>query len=267
MSVFSWPRAVSWLGLGFLCMACLSTWAEENKNANTVEAIRKALDQPITVDFGGTSLEDVIQHLREKTKIHFVLDQIAAQSGDVMVNPNPNAANVVLKSNGKKVRQALQQVLNPYNLTYVILGDSVLITTDELAVQRQMRQRVTVNVDEVALNKALRELARTHGVSLIIDPRVAKEAQGKVSLQLEDTTLETGVRLLAEFGGLKAVRVGNVLLVTTEEKAEKLRREEMANMGRDGLPVPLIDRVMPGGGGPAPPGVVLPQPPPPPEKK
>lgn len=265
MSVFSWLRAVSLLGLGFFCMACLSTRADEAKNANTVEAIRKALDQPITVDFAGTTLEDVVQHLKEKTKVNFILDQIAAQGGDVMVNPN--AANFVLKSNGKKVRQALQQVLSPYHLTYVILGDSVLITTDEMAVQRQMRQRVTVDVDEVALNKALRELARTHGVSLIIDPRVAKEAQGKVSLQLEDTTLETGVRLLAEFGGLKAVRVGNVLLVTTEEKAEKLRREEIANMGRDGPPVQFIDRVMPGGPGGGVPPLVVPPPPAPPEKK
>jgi hypothetical protein len=44
-----------------------------------------------------------------------------------------------------------------------------------------------------------------------------------VTLQLEDVPLETAVRLLADLAGLKPVRLDNVLFVTTEERADKLR--------------------------------------------
>ena len=44
-----------------------------------------------------------------------------------------------------------------------------------------------------------------------------------MTLQLEDVPLETAVRLLARLAGLKPVRLDNVLFVTTEERADKLR--------------------------------------------
>ncbi len=44
------------------------------------------------------------------------------------------------------------------------------------------------------------------------------------------------MRLLAEMAGLKAVRMDNVMVITTEERAEKLRKEE-----KDLLPSPLDD--------------------------
>lgn len=265
------PRRVAWLGL-ILAWAVLAipVRADDHKSPNPVDAIRKALAQPIALDYSSASLEDIVGHLKERTKINLVIDQMVLQSGTVDFNPNGNM--IQLKTAGSKVRQALQQLLNPYNLTYVIVGESVLITTEEMAAHRQMRQRVSVDFDGVPVHKALRDLARAHGVSLVIDPRVSKEAQAKVSLQLEDAPLETSVRLLAEFGNLKVVRLGNVLLVTTEEKAEKLRREESFNASdARGNPLPVIERVIGGlGAGPAGgiiPGPGAPPPPLPPEKK
>ena len=46
-----------------------------------------------------------------------------------------------------------------------------------------------------------------------------------MSLQLDDVPLETAVRLLAENAGLKPVRIGNVVLVTTKAHATELRNE------------------------------------------
>ncbi|MBI3821791.1 MAG: hypothetical protein HY289_03820, partial [Planctomycetes bacterium] len=63
-------------------------------------------------------------------------------------------------------------------------------------------------------------------VNLVIDPFVAQKAKANVTLQLEDATLETTVRLLAELAEVKSVRLGNVLFITTEEKAKKIRKEE-----------------------------------------
>src|SRR5262249_37880748 len=154
--------------------------------------------------------QDAIGHLKEKAKINIVLDLFTIQQMGALLDENGNPLSIQLKLEKGKVRKALQQLLQPYNLSYVILGDTVLITTEEMGVHRQMRQRSNVDVDQVPLETALRKLARAHAISLVIDPKVKKEAQTLVSLQLDDATVETAVRLLAELGELKSVRLGNV---------------------------------------------------------
>ncbi len=76
------------------------------------------------------------------------------------------------------------------------------------------------------LANALKDLARNHAVNIILDPRVSSEADARVTLQLEDVGLETTVRLLTEIANLKAIRMGSVLFITTEARADKMRREE-----------------------------------------
>jgi type II secretory pathway component GspD/PulD (secretin) len=216
------------LALGFSGAATPALRAGgKEKDAGTptpAEAVRKALDQKVTLDYNTQSLQDAIEHLRQKTKINFVLDSLVLQQMGIGIDggqPTP----VLLKVTNGKVRQAVQGMLNAYHLTYVILGDSVLITTEEMAHLRQMRQRVSLDLDAAPLAGALKRLSRETGANLIIDPAAAKQAQAGVTLQLDDTSLETAVRLLTEMGGLKSVRIGNVLFVTTEDRAAKLRKE------------------------------------------
>lgn len=196
------------------------------KEPSPAEKIRKILDQPMTLDFSSGSLHEVVAHLKEKTRINFVLDLFAVQQQGLEDNNMPPVTLNLKSDRTGKLRTSLQRMLNACNLSYVILEDSVLITTDELGLNRQLRQRVSVNLADAPLSAALKELARTTGVNLIIDPRLGKEVDVKVSLEVDNATLETTVRLLAEIGNLKAVRVGNVLFVTNESRADKLRREE-----------------------------------------
>jgi len=66
------------------------------------------------------------------------------------------------------------------------------------------------------------------------------------------------LRLIAELIDLKAVRIGNVILVTDATRAERIRREEHdVRQGGVGMPM-IIDQVIRGGGN-AVPGVALPQ--------
>src|SRR5438309_2064829 len=60
-------------------------------------------------------------------------------------------------------------------------------------------------------------------LNVVVDPRLKDKADAKVTLKLDDVPLETAVRLLAEVAELRAVRMNNVLFVTTPERAEKLR--------------------------------------------
>src|SRR5262249_30314874 len=156
-------------------------------------------------------------------------DVFVVQQMTVLVDENGQPMQIHLKLDKGTGRQGLQKLLQPFNLTYVVLGDTLLVTTEEMGLQRQMRQRTSVAVDNSSVEGALKKIARAHGINLVIDPKIAKEAQAPVTLNLEDATLETAVRLLAEMGGLKSVRMGNVLFVTDAAKAEKLRQEDKHN--------------------------------------
>src|SRR5262249_5715156 len=137
----------------------------------------------------------------------------------------PNEMNVDFKAKNIKLRSALRNLLAQYNLAFGVVGDSLLVSTEEQIIYRQLKHRISVDVDEIPLSKALKQLAQSHGVNVVIDPRTlkTKTADSPVSLQVDDVPFETAVRLMAEMAGLRPVRMGNVLFVTTEERAEKLK--------------------------------------------
>jgi type II secretory pathway component GspD/PulD (secretin) len=208
--------------------------AQAQGRTKDAAAIRKALDEKVTLDYNAQSLQDALDHLSQKTKIKFVLDNNAMMNGMMMpgfgpggVPPGPGGfpgMQLSLKSDNGKLRTALSNMLAPLHLSYFILSDTVLIS-EEFGWQRQMRQRVSVDVKDLSLSDALRKLADETGVNLVIDTRQNDKARTKISLQLDDTTVETAMRLLSDLADLSAVRVGNVMLVTTESRAEKFRKE------------------------------------------
>jgi hypothetical protein len=165
-------------------------------------------------------LTEVIRLLHDQTHLNYVLDRLTIQQ--LGINPEEAPVTTRLKM---KAGNGLRQALGHYNLSYVIIGDMVLITSEEMAIQRQMRQRVSVKFENLQLNAALRQLARETATNLVIDGRVAKKALTPVTLTLNDAPLETVVQLLANMTGLKPVRVGNVLYVTTKANAAELRAD------------------------------------------
>jgi hypothetical protein len=212
-----------------LALACSATLApaapvgeSRPKNDSPAERVRKALDQVTDVKIENQSLELAISQLRDAHKINFVLDRVAVSTmGIDPMNGNP----ITLEQSNVKLRTALRSLLGPLHLTYVIIGETVVITTEEAAVARQLRQRVSVDLDKTQLTLALKQLAHETATNLLVDPRASKEAQTAITLQLDDVPLETAVRLMAEMASLKAVRLGNVLMVTTKANAAELRAE------------------------------------------
>src|SRR5262249_2023277 len=155
---------------------------------------------------------------------------------------------VNLKLTGVKTRTALRTLLAQYNLGFAVLGDTVVVTTEDLALQRQMRQRVTVDADKVTMAQALKQLSRDTGTNLLLDSSVTKEAQVQVSLQLEDVPLETAVRLLSAMAGLKTVRIGNVMFVTNKETADEMRQDpDLVPPPPTPQPVNPREMIVPGG--------------------
>lgn len=217
---------------------------EKPRGESPAEKLRKALDQTVDLDFASQPLGTAIDQLREQTKINFTFDQtmIALMGIDPSTTPG-----ITVKLSKVKVRAALRTILNQANLAYAQIGDTILISTEEMAVYRQLKQRVSVDLDAVKFDAALKQLSRETGTTLLIDPRSGKDAQTSITLQLDDVPLETAVRLMAEMAGLKPVRMGNVLLVTTKAAAAELRAEPELVPAPKGLNG-YEDLIVPGGG-------------------
>jgi type II secretory pathway component GspD/PulD (secretin) len=197
----------------------------EAKPPSAVAKVRKALDEPMTLEVTDQPLSAALNKIRDHTKVNFVVDRFTIQQTGI--DPEQTPITVHLKD--VKARSCLRAMLTPYNLGYAIIGDTVLISTDDMVMHRQVHQRVNVDLDNVDFADALKQVARDTATSILLDPRVAKDVDGKVTLQLEDVPLETAVRLMAETAGLKPVRVGNVLFVTSKSRAVEMRNDAAAN--------------------------------------
>jgi hypothetical protein len=239
--------ALAWGFGAFGAVAAPVAPADKNKPVSAADKLRHELDQVITLEITDQPLNLAVNQLREQTHINFVLDKFTLQQMGI----DPEMLPVSVKLKDVKLRSALRTVFSPYNLSYAIIGDTVLISTDEMTIYRQLRQRVNVDLESVEFATGVKQLARETATNLVIDPRVAKEAQGKITLQIEDVPLDTAVRLMSEMVGLKPVKVGNTLFICSKTTARDLREEEPTPMpgmpgGPGGPPVP---GVLPGMGG------------------
>ena len=202
---------------------------------NPVEKAREALDRAVTLRIDRLSLAAAVAQLRDKAKLNIAIDDPSIQQLGFTAEQPP--APVQLDVKDVKARAALRKMLDPYGLTFVVVGDAVVVTTEDAAAARQLSQRVSVHLDKVQLAAALKQLGRDTGVNLALDPRAEKEASAQVSLDVEDVPLETAVRLLAEMAGLQPVRAANILFVTRKEVAAEMRADpDLAGSPQGGVP-------------------------------
>jgi hypothetical protein len=255
----------------------------EKPKASPAEKIRAELDQTISIEIADQPLDKALDQLRDQTKLNIVLDRMTVQQFcQQMGFQGPEQMPVNLKLKDVKVKSALRSILAQANLGYAIVGDTVFVSTEPMAMYKQLQQRVSLDCEKEELGAALKKLGRETATNLVVDPRAAKEAKVEVSLQMEDVPLETAVRLLSEMAGLKPVRVGNVLFVTAKATANEMRADPELVQPMQGRPG--MDFILPGqpgiqfnpgiigpGGGPVAPGVpaigTVPVNPPPTEDK
>jgi type II secretory pathway component GspD/PulD (secretin) len=182
--------------------------------------VRERLAAPVSLNLRGQSLRAAVDALREAAKVDIVLDSVAIQQLGITPEQPVN-----LDAKDVPARVVLRRLADQYGLDFAVAGGSVVVSTEEGAAARQLRQRVDVDFDRVELAAALKKLSADVGVNLALDPRAEKEAATKVSLHAEDIPLEAAVRLLSEMAGLKPARVGNVLFVTSKAAAAQMRQE------------------------------------------
>jgi hypothetical protein len=188
---------------------------------SSAHRLRKELQRTISIELDKEPLPLAIAQLQEQTHIPFVLDRMTLAQNNI----DPDEVVVNLKLQDTKVHSVLRAILMPHNLAYAILGDTILISQEDVVAVRQMRQRVNISFDKTPVAQALKQLAQDTATNLVLDPRVAKNGTAPVTLELEDVALETAVRLMAEVVDLHPVRVGNTLFITSKTNAAEMRKD------------------------------------------
>jgi hypothetical protein len=224
-----WTLAVVALSLcpalGLAAPAGPAAPAQDN-TLSPVERLHQALEKPISIKFDNMTLAAAIDALRKQTNIKIILDsQTIAQTLGYAPEQSPPCGAIELKD--VKARTALRTVLAPYNLGYIRYGDALLVTTEDMAMMRLLKQQVTIDIDKGDVAGALEQIAHDTGVNIILDKKHAdKQAQTPLPpLHMEDVELATAVRLLAVMAGLKPVRVGNVLFITSKDNAKDMMQD------------------------------------------
>lgn len=220
--------------------------------------VRTVLNETGFVVLENKSLTDFVTYVKSKTRAEVILDHGAL----AMIGMDANAPILTVSARDVPLREGFAQALAPLGLKIGIVGGTIVISSEEGLISRQMRQRVSITPGPAGA--VLTDLASRTGANVVIDPRQKKMiAEAGCDLELNDVALETAVRLAAEVSGFRALRMGNVLFVTTNERAKELRPDSdgpappqsaIPNIlgaieDRPGLPIPLP----PAGGQPPPP--------------
>jgi hypothetical protein len=195
--------------------------------------VRTKLSYPVDFQAGKElTLQDALDWLTDRYDLTFNVDCRAFEAkkvADVLGTNIASGEGWSLK--GVDLKDVLRRLLSKGPLseagaTYVIIDNAIVITTEEWATYRWMRQPVSVDCAKGDLASVLKKLAGETGTNLVLDPRVAKDAQAEITLKVHDVPLETAVCLLAEMAHLKPVRFGNVLFLTTKANAAELRADK-----------------------------------------
>jgi hypothetical protein len=203
--------------------------AKSKPQLSPADKVRNDLDQTISVSsLDRMTLKEALTYLATKKHFNFDVDDRAFADEGLKDALQSEVAFPEMKE--VKVKEVLRRLLKhvpvaPSEATYVIVGDTVVITTEAQVPYQWMRQLVNLDCEKEELSSVLKKLARDTGTNLVIDARAVTEAQTVVTLQMQDAPLETAVYVMADMVGLQPVRVGNVLYVTTKANVLKMRAD------------------------------------------
>src|SRR5262245_23398609 len=101
---------------------------KDARKPTTAEAIRKALDEPVSLEVSEQPLAGVVAQLADLGKVPVIVDRNALQSMGI----EPTEAMVNLRAKEMKLRTALRTVAGQHGLSVAVVGDHVLVSTEDV---------------------------------------------------------------------------------------------------------------------------------------
>jgi hypothetical protein len=196
-----------------------------------------------TVDFDGfddpkLTLQEALDSLAKVYALKFLvneqafkLDQINdVPSLPVAEKPLPKARNIKLET---VLRRLLARIPSVSGAMWRLQGDTVEITNGialckELGLPEEspIPALVHLDLDRVPLETAVRMIADSVGINIVLDVGVGDKTKFPISATITNVPADTAVRLFANMANLRVVVVENVLYVTTSKKGRMLEKEQ-----------------------------------------
>lgn len=246
----------------FLAPSAPTIHARETARAQELRQLLRKTVQYGGVDDVKVTLEEVLNQLAKIYNLSFDLNEQALRDelrkrsaekkkkeGEVNKDTETDSAAKYpvadpdpLPPMNTRLKTVIQRILlrvSP-SVMYIIRDDVIEITTLDAVRKEFFPDRpsgplpplVSDSFDKLPLETSLKELSHASGRNIILDGRVAKEAQTPVTAVLKNAPLDTAIRLLADMAGLKMVALDNVLYVTSKENAKCLMAERQALRGK-----------------------------------
>ncbi len=209
------------------------------------EALRLEVDYPGASD-NRMTLAEVLDMLHKLCGVNFDINEKAFDRANLKEVEKTEVASISpLPPMRAPLAAVLRKVLSrvPCDATFLVRSHAIEITT-EAAVRDEvgqspeglLRPLVYEDFEGVPVAAAFKRLAEDSGLSLVVDSLALEASPGRVNAHLRNVPVDSAARVLADAAGLGASVVGNILYLTTREKAARMDREQAARLS--GMPVP-----------------------------
>jgi hypothetical protein len=199
--------------------------AQPAKKPHPNVAIRESMSKPVDIDKAiEAPLKDVLEFISDRFNLTLIVNDVAFKSLEPPLE-NVGETHVKLpKMPHVNLYTVLRLVLSGIKGTYIVREGFVEILTPE-AVRELIKTPVHVTAKQQTLADVLEDLSEQTGANIVLDLRAEEKAQTLVTATLQDISLQNAVNVLSNMADLKSVVFDNVILVTTAENAEEMRRE------------------------------------------
>jgi RNA polymerase sigma factor (sigma-70 family) len=250
--------------------------------AETLSDIRKVLDSRIEFPETGsdTTLREILESLERRYRVQFSIDERAFVEDEVLKVLDTKIGEVgPMHTTLDRVLLKVLSRIPKTKALYLVRKDCLEITTakavraelgpipqgplDDGSPGDSVMPLISEEFEKADLAAVFKKLSASSGYNVILDPRSQKDKvlKPEITIQILNVPVDVAVALVAEMSSLAVVRRANVFFVTTEQVAEKMRKEEE----RITNPPDWMKRIPPGMGG-IPPAAPAPIPPAAPKK-
>lgn len=226
---------------------------EKKATADDRDELSTKLMQRVTFDkpFDNVALKEVIELLCDKHDLTILVDGKSFSNAALPVAVALNAADEILNAQisvpimknvrlGTILSHIADQIdgvhlLYPDHIKIVSAAHALTLTKPPFHDYPDENERGTafeeiarsiplvhVNFKEVALQDALREVELRTNRSIVLATQAGDKGKTPITARFTNVPVDTAVATLAESAGLQMVRKGNVLIVTTAERAREL---------------------------------------------
>jgi hypothetical protein len=205
--------------------------------SNKTAALIAKLGSPATIEkqIVDAPLKDVLEFLREKYNVKFVVDRPAFER---VGKKNVDEERVQLDCvSNIRLDNVLRHVMTQVGGAAMVREDHLEITSVDQSV-RESRNGVLIELEsdiqplvnvvcvELPISNVLADFARQSGRNVVLDSRIPERNRLTISVTLLNTPLDTATRVIAELVNLKTVSMDNVIFVTSREHAADLQAEK-----------------------------------------